>query len=188
MAQNWRRSRKLTLTEIQVLRRPGPRIKKRRTACQCRFLPESDRKCLAKARQIQDISDTDSDIEDTKETPTFEPTVFFLLATLCPSELPYLNVFHQHTHVRWTFDSSYWRYDQSINHHWPEWKDLLHKPVRLPSGWLLTFEVVGETTLHFSRDSIVIKKSWYLCRCGNSFNGVKRHFGPTIKTSGAVWW
>lgn len=78
MAQNRRRSRKLTLTEIQVLRRPGPRIKKRRTARQCRFLPESDRKCLAKARQIQDISDTHSDIEDTKETPTFEPTVIFV--------------------------------------------------------------------------------------------------------------
>uniref|UniRef100_A0A8W8JZV3 Uncharacterized protein n=1 Tax=Magallana gigas TaxID=29159 RepID=A0A8W8JZV3_MAGGI len=65
---------------------PSPRIKKRRTARQCRFLPESDRKCLAKARQIQDISDTDSDIEDTKETHTFEPTV------ICVSNLVSIRV------------------------------------------------------------------------------------------------
>lgn len=42
---------------------------------ECRFLPESDRKYLAKARQIQGIIDTDSDIEDTEETPTFKHTV-----------------------------------------------------------------------------------------------------------------
>lgn len=41
----------------------------------CRFVPENDRKYLARARQIQDIIDTDSDFEDTEETPIFEPTV-----------------------------------------------------------------------------------------------------------------
>lgn len=40
----------------------------------CRFVPESDRKYLARARQIQGIIDTDSDFEDTEETPIFEST------------------------------------------------------------------------------------------------------------------
>lgn len=50
---------------------------KRSFLSECRFLPESDRKYLAKARQIQGIMNTDSDIEDTEETPTctFEPNV-----------------------------------------------------------------------------------------------------------------
>lgn len=42
---------------------------------ECRFLPKSDRKYLAKSRQIQSIINRNSDIEDTEETPTFEPTV-----------------------------------------------------------------------------------------------------------------
>lgn len=41
----------------------------------CRFVPESDRKYLARAGQIQGIIDTDSDFEDTEETPIFESTV-----------------------------------------------------------------------------------------------------------------
>lgn len=68
---------------------------------ECRFLPESARKYLAKARQIQGIIDTDSDIEDTEETPTFELTV----SLVSNKQSPYLDVFHQHTHIRLTIDS-----------------------------------------------------------------------------------
>lgn len=69
------------------------------------FLSSHDRRYLAKARQIQGIIDTDSDIEDTEETPTFEPTVSLVCNRVSIKQSPYLDVFHQHTHIRLTLDS-----------------------------------------------------------------------------------
>lgn len=60
---------------------------------ECRFLPESDRKYLAKARQIQGIIDTDSDIVDAEETPTFEPTVSLVSNRVSIRQSPYLDVY-----------------------------------------------------------------------------------------------
>uniref|UniRef100_K1PLI6 Uncharacterized protein n=1 Tax=Magallana gigas TaxID=29159 RepID=K1PLI6_MAGGI len=47
----------------------------RTEAAHCQKRIESDRKYLARAGQIQGIIDTDSDFEDTEETPIFESTV-----------------------------------------------------------------------------------------------------------------
>lgn len=46
----------------------------------------------------------DSDIEDTEETPTFEPTVSLVSNRVSIRQLPYLDVFNIHTHIRLTID------------------------------------------------------------------------------------
>lgn len=59
----------------------------------CRFVPECDRKYLARARQIQGIIDTDSDFEDTEETHIFESTVSLVSNRVSIRQSPYLESF-----------------------------------------------------------------------------------------------
>lgn len=47
----------------------------------------------------------DSDIEDTEGTPTFEITVSLVSNRVPIRQPPYLDVFHQHTHIRLPIDS-----------------------------------------------------------------------------------
>lgn len=52
----------------------------------------------------QGIIDTNSDIVDAEETPTFEPNVSLVSNRVSIRHSPYLDVFHQHTHIHLTID------------------------------------------------------------------------------------
>ena len=70
---------------------------------ECRFLPESDKKYMAKARQIATILDeedqyVDSDLEEEEEPRT-------VALRIQVRQSPYVDTFHNHHHVRITIDS-----------------------------------------------------------------------------------
>lgn len=114
------------------------------------FLPESDRKYLAKARQIQGITDTDSDIEDT-ETPAFEITGSLVSNRVFIRQSPYSEVFYQHTHIRLTIDSGAMIRTSTVTG-LNEKISPTNQSAHQANGWSL-LKVLGETTLHFSSDS-----------------------------------
>ena len=76
---------------------------------ECRYLPDSDRRYLAKARQIIGIIDTDQHIDSDTASPEkasyVEATIHLVSNRVSVRQSPYLDVHSHNTHVRLTIDT-----------------------------------------------------------------------------------
>ena len=119
------------------------------------FLPEQDRKYIAKARQITDIFDDPCEpetrpcvgesITDTDDTGSSPTSHVFRIQT---HQSPYLDMFYAHHLVRVTIDSG-----TTGNMIRPtSWlTGDIQFPICPPSRWLIPLHVVGETRFPFTR-------------------------------------
>ena len=126
---------------------------------ECHFLPDSDRKYMAKARQILSILDTDQDTDFDTESPEstdfrVEPTASLVSNRVSIRQSTYLDVFLQHMHVRLTIDSgatgNMIRASTltNLNGKVTPTNQSAHQ-----ADGSSPLKVVGETKLYFSRDS-----------------------------------